>query len=136
MDVRVKGQNYTIEVMRMPDLEKVIEGLRHCTSWAGLHECQPKFGPDCPYDDEADCKLALMRDALAMLNTRKVGEAEMKKQICLTQDDIRQIIANAFSVDTDKVDLEPYKDLEGYGVCEHYVAKVKATVEVPMNDQR
>ena len=60
----------------------------------------------------------------------------MKKQVCLTQDDIRQIIANAFSVDTDKVDLEPYKDIEGYGTGEHYVAKVKATVEVPMNDQR
>ena len=60
----------------------------------------------------------------------------MKKQICLTQDDIRQIIANAFSVDTDKVDLEPYQGLEGYGTGEHYVARVKATVEVPMNDQR
>lgn len=60
----------------------------------------------------------------------------MKKQICLTQDDIRQIIANAFAVDTDKVDLEPYKDLEGYGTGEHYVAKIKATVEVPMNYQR
>ena len=60
----------------------------------------------------------------------------MKKQICLTQDDIQQIIANAFSVDTDKVDLELYKDVEGYGTGEHYVAKVKATVEVPMNDQR
>ena len=60
----------------------------------------------------------------------------MKKQICLTQDDIRQIIANSFSVDTDKVNLEPYQDLEGYGTGEHFVAKVKATVEVPMNDQR
>lgn len=60
----------------------------------------------------------------------------MKKQICLTQDDIQQIIANAFSVDTDKVDLELYKDVEGYGTSERYVAKVKATVEVPMNDQR
>ncbi len=49
------------------DGEKVIKGLRHCTAWAGLHECQPKFRPDCPYDDEADCKLALMRDALALL---------------------------------------------------------------------
>lgn len=66
----------------------------------------------------------------------KAGEVGMKKQICLTQDDIRQIIANAFSVDTDKVDLEPYKDLEGYGTSEHYVAKIKATVEVPMNEQR
>lgn len=60
----------------------------------------------------------------------------MKKQICLTQDDIQQIIANAFSVDKCKVDLESYKDLEGYGTGEHYVARVKATVEVPMNDQR
>ena len=60
----------------------------------------------------------------------------MKKQIVLTQDDIHQIIANAFSVDTDKVDIEPYNDLEGYGTGEHFVAKVKATVEVSMNDQR
>jgi ribosomal protein S24E len=60
----------------------------------------------------------------------------MKKQICLTQDDIQQIIANAFNVDNDNVYVEPYKDLEGYGTSEHYVAKVKATVEVPMNEQR
>ena len=60
----------------------------------------------------------------------------MTKQICLTQDDIQQIIANAFSVDEDKVDLELYKDLEGYGTGEHFVTNVKATVEVPMNDQR
>lgn len=60
----------------------------------------------------------------------------MKKQICLTQDDIQQIIANAFNVDNDKVYLESYKDLEGYGTGEHYVERVKATVEVPMNEQR
>lgn len=54
--------------MNTISMEKVIEGLRHCTAWAGLHECQPKVGPDCPYEDEADCKLALMRDALAKLN--------------------------------------------------------------------
>lgn len=60
----------------------------------------------------------------------------MKKQICLTQDDIQQIIANAFNVDNDKVYIESYKDLEGYGTGEHFVAKVKATVEVPMNEQR
>ena len=60
----------------------------------------------------------------------------MKKQICLTQDDIQNIIANAFNVDNDKVCLSPYTDIEGYGTSEHYVAKVKATVEVPMNEQR
>ena len=65
------------------------------------------------------------------------GRSEkMKKQIIISQDDIQQIIANAFDVDTDKVDLKPYMDLEGYGLGEHYVAKVKATIEVPMNDQR
>ena len=58
----------------------------------------------------------------------------MKKQICLTQDDIQQIIANAFSVDNDKVDIEPYRDCEGYGTGERFITKVKATVEVPMND--
>lgn len=60
----------------------------------------------------------------------------MKKQICLTQDDIQQIIANTFNVDNDKVYIESYKDLEGYGTSEYYVARVKATVEVPMNEQR
>lgn len=60
----------------------------------------------------------------------------MKKQICLTQDDIQQTIANAFNVDNDKVYIEIYKSLEGYGTGEQYVTKVKATVEVPMYDQR
>ena len=55
----------------MTDREKVIKGLERYTAWAGLHECQPKFGPDCPYDDDADCKLALMRDALALLKEQK-----------------------------------------------------------------
>ena len=67
------------------------------------------------------------------------GEREVKqmtKQMCLTQDDIQQIIASAFSVDKDKVFLEPYKDLEGYGTGEHYVAKVKATVQLPIADCR
>ena len=60
----------------------------------------------------------------------------MTKQIVLTQDAIQQVIANAFSVDKSKVDLEPYKVVEGYGMGEHIVAMVKATVEVPMNDVR
>lgn len=51
----------------MADREKVIKGLTHCTAWSGLHECQPKVGDDCPYEDEADCQLSLMRDALALL---------------------------------------------------------------------
>ena len=60
----------------------------------------------------------------------------MKKQICLTQDDIAQIIADSFSVETDKVNVEMFVDIEGYGLHEHYSNKVRATVEVPMNDQR
>ncbi|MBR2601867.1 MAG: hypothetical protein IKE08_04135 [Clostridia bacterium] len=55
----------------MVDRKKVIKGLRHCTALAGLHECQPKVGPDCPYEDKADCKLALMRDALALLKEQE-----------------------------------------------------------------
>lgn len=51
----------------MIDIEKTIKGLTHCTAWGGLHECQPKVGDDCPYEDEADCKLTLMCDALALL---------------------------------------------------------------------
>ena len=60
------------------DREKVIKGLQHCTAWAGLHECQPKVGDDCPYVDEADCKLTIMRDALELL---KEQEAKTGKWI-------------------------------------------------------
>ena len=56
----------------MINKEKVIKGLEACTAWDGLHQCQPKFyGYDCPYDDEADCKLALMKDALALLKEKE-----------------------------------------------------------------
>lgn len=65
----------------MQDREKVIEGLRHCTAWAGLHECQPKFGSNCPYKDEADCKLALMRDALAMLKEQET-QSVLSNRVC------------------------------------------------------
>lgn len=55
----------------MPDMEKAIKGLTHCTAWAGLHECQPKVGDDCPYVDESDCKLSIMYDALILLKEQK-----------------------------------------------------------------
>lgn len=57
----------------MTYIEKTIKGLTHCTAWGGLHECQPKVGDDCPYEDEADCKLTLMRDALALLKEQAIG---------------------------------------------------------------
>lgn len=62
----------------------------------------------------------------------------MKKQIILTQDDIQQIIANSFNVDKDKVNFEKYEDIECsvLGLSYVHVDKVKATVEVPMNEQR
>ncbi len=60
----------------------------------------------------------------------------MKKQICLNQDDIQQIIADSFCVDKKNVILEFYKDIEGFGISERYIAMIKATVEVPMNDGR
>jgi len=66
------------------DREKVIKGLEACTAWDGLHQCQPKFyGYDCPYDDEADCKLALMKDALALLKKQeeRIGELEEKLRV-------------------------------------------------------
>ena len=55
----------------MTDREKAIKGLTHCTAWSGLHECQPKVGDDCPYEDEADCQLSLMRDALVLLKEQE-----------------------------------------------------------------
>ena len=60
----------------------------------------------------------------------------MKKQIVLNQEDIRQTIANSFSVGKDKVTLEHHMEMEGQGMGEHLVPVFKATVEVPMNDQR
>ena len=60
----------------MSDKDKVIKGLTHCTAWNGLHECQPTVGDDCPYEDEADCKLSIMYDALILL---KEQEKEIKR---------------------------------------------------------
>ena len=60
----------------------------------------------------------------------------MKKQVILTSDDIKQIIANSFNVSTDSVDLQCFTEWEGYGTNEHQVPRVKATVEVPMNESR
>lgn len=62
----------------MPDREKVINGLIHCTAWSGLHECQPKVGDDCPYEDEADCQLSLMRDALVLLKEQEPVEPKVE----------------------------------------------------------
>ena len=60
----------------------------------------------------------------------------MKKQIVLTKDDIKQTLANSFNVDMDKVHIECFMDVEGYGQGEVLAPNVRATVEVPMNDQR
>lgn len=60
----------------------------------------------------------------------------MKKQVILDCGDVQQIIANSFNVDTNKVDIDLYTDIEGYGVNECHVARMKVTVEVPMVDQR
>ena len=60
----------------------------------------------------------------------------MKKQVVLTSGDIEQIIANSFNVSTDNVDSQCFTGWEGYGPNEHQVPKVKATVEVPMNEGR
>ena len=60
----------------------------------------------------------------------------MIKQIILDESDIQQAIANAFCVDKKAVTIEAFKDLEGFGQAEHPVTRVKATIEVPMNEQR
>ena len=60
----------------------------------------------------------------------------MKKQIVLTDDDIRQTLANSFNVDKKNVSLETYTDIVGYGMGESSAVRVKATVEVPMNEGR
>lgn len=60
----------------------------------------------------------------------------MKKQVILDCDDVKQIIANSFNVDTNKVGICIYTDIEGYGMNECHVAKLNVTVEVPMVAQR
>lgn len=60
----------------------------------------------------------------------------MKNLIVLTSGDIEQIIANSFNVSTDNVDLQCFTEYEGYGSTEHQVPRVKAMVEVPMNEGR
>lgn len=60
----------------------------------------------------------------------------MKKQVILSDEDIVQTIANSFNVDKAKVTLETYKDTVGYGQNEKTIYRTRATVEVPMNDQR
>lgn len=65
----------------MIDCDKVIKGLIHCTAWNGLHECQPKVGDDCPYEDEADCKLSIMYDALAVIKEQKKEIKRLKLEL-------------------------------------------------------
>lgn len=65
----------------MTDKDKVIKGLTHCTAWGGLHECQPKVGDDCPYEDEADCKLSIMYDALELLKEQKKEIKRLKLEL-------------------------------------------------------
>lgn len=61
---------------------------------------------------------------------------QVQKQILLDEEDIKQVIANSYDVGLNKVSIETYVDVEGYGLGEHYVTKVRATVETPMNDAR
>jgi hypothetical protein len=49
----------------MPDMEKVIEGLKYCTITDGI-EC-----PNCPYRHEDDCIEMLTADAIALLEEQQ-----------------------------------------------------------------
>ena len=60
----------------------------------------------------------------------------MKKQIVLSQEDIRQELANSFNVDKDKVELDWKIGTKDDGSFPRTVVTWIATVEVPMNDQR
>lgn len=60
----------------------------------------------------------------------------MKKQIVLSREDIQQALANSFNVDTDRVQIECFMDVEGLGPGERLAPQVKATIEVPMVDRR
>jgi len=78
------------------DMDKVTSGLEHCTAWAGLHRCQPKFyGYDCPYDDEADCRLALMLDALALLKEQEKRINELEEKLRLLECGDRDTLQSA-----------------------------------------
>lgn len=80
----------------MADREKVINGLTHCTAWSGLHECQPKVGDDCPYEDEADCQLSLMRNALVLLKEQE--PVEPRYEDCFANWSARCGYCNAYIV--------------------------------------
>jgi len=54
----------------------------------------------------------------------------MKHLIFLDENDIREFIAERFSVNIEKVTVTPYITTEGHGMGEHDVAKVKVSVEV------
>lgn len=62
-------------------VEKVKNGLVHCTAWNGMSECQPKSGYDCPYDDEADCKLTLHRDSLSAIEELQAEIERLKERV-------------------------------------------------------
>lgn len=68
----------------MSDKDRVIKGLTHCIAWNGLHECQPKVGDDCPYVDEADCKLSIMYDALVLLKDQEAVKPIKKDTVEIT----------------------------------------------------
>ena len=81
----MRGANVKMEQDKKK-LNKTIDGLRHCTAWNGLRQCQPTVGFDCPYEDCADCKLELMKDSLDLLVDQKnkvifPEEAEKRKMM-------------------------------------------------------
>ena len=61
----------------MTNREKVVKGLKCCTAFNGFHQCQPKVGDDCPYEDDVDCKLTLMADALELLKEQELVKPEV-----------------------------------------------------------
>ena len=55
----------------------------------------------------------------------------MIKQVIIDEHDIIRVVADAFDVKTEDVDMNVYRDSEGYGMDEHYVYRVEATVTLP-----
>ncbi|MBQ9325160.1 MAG: hypothetical protein IJ246_05260 [Clostridia bacterium] len=70
----------------MADPKKVIRGLECCTAFNGFHQCQPKAGNDCPYEDEDDCELTLMEDALQLLKEQFAKDNAVPDKIVRCKD--------------------------------------------------
>lgn len=56
----------------------------------------------------------------------------MKQVVCLSEEEIKELIAQHFCVDKDKVRIDVHKEWRGYGLGEHFEDEISALFEVPV----